>query len=376
MLESGGRAPRAEAQALSEAENLDPATHHAPEITVARRLGGASNLWGGRCLPFDPVDFAPRPWLSGPSGDLPAWPVGPAELEPWLGPACAWLAAGDPVFAEPLPGVAADPAFGFESLERWSNRPRIQELHGPALAAAPNLLVALGATVTGFEDADGGRIAAVGWRMSRGGAGGGSPRRASCSRPAATRAPGCCWRRRRGRPAASGRRPLGRSYMGHVNGTIADVVLENEALHAGLDFHVDGHGSYVRRRLVPSPETQAAERLTNVAFWPVVPEVGEPEPPLGAAVGGVPGAVGRAARAAAGRRADPAEARRAAAPRPAAHLGNVLRDLPRTARLRAAPSSGGTGWRSSGCRGSSCGTRPGATGSSTTPSSCRTRRAG
>ena len=209
VLESGGRAPRAEAQALSEAENLDPATHHAPEITVARRLGGASNLWGGRCLPFDPVDFMARPWLSA---DLPAWPVGPAELEPWLGPACAWLAAGDPVFAEPLPGVAADPAFGFESLERWSNRPRIQELHGPELAAGPNLLVALGATVTGFEDADGGRIAAVGGRMSRGGAGGGSPRRASCSRPAATRARGSCWRRRRGRPAASATRSGGATW--------------------------------------------------------------------------------------------------------------------------------------------------------------------
>ena len=270
VLESGGRGPRAEAQALSQAENLDPATHHAPEITVARRLGGASNLWGGRCLPFDPVDFIARPWL----GDLPAWPVGSAELEPWLGPACAWLAAGDPVFHEPLPGVAADPAFGFESLERWSNRPRVQELHGPELAAAPNLLVALGATVTGFEEADGGRIAAAAVHVEGRG-------RGRVAAPTFVLAAGGNESTRL-LLAAQARTPgrfgeaLGRSYMGHVNGTIADVVLENEALHAGLDFHVDGHGSYVRRRLVPSPETQAAERLTNVAFWPVVPEVADP----------------------------------------------------------------------------------------------------
>ena len=49
--------------------------------------------------------------------------------------------------------------------------------------------------------------------------------------------------------------------MGHVNGRIADVVFENAALHDGLAFHVDAHGSYVRRRLVPSPETQAEARL-------------------------------------------------------------------------------------------------------------------
>ena len=328
LLESGGRAPRAEAQALSQAENLDPATHHAPEITVARRLGGASNLWGGRCLPFDPVDFAPRPWLSGPSGDLPAWPVGPAELEPWLGPACAWLAAGDPVFAEPLPGVAADPGFGFESLERWSNRPRIQELHWPALAAAPNLLVALGATVTGFEDADGGRIAAAAVHVEGRG-------RGRVAAPSFVLAAGGNESTRL-LLAAQARTPgrfgdaLGRSYMGHVNGTIADVVLENEGLHDGLDFHVDGHGSYVRRRLVPSPETQAAERLTNVAFWPVVPEVANPSHrsgPLSAVFLALSvGPLGRRLIA------EPIRLKHVGPPPHdrLAHLGNLVRDLPRT----------------------------------------------
>ena len=152
VLESGGRRARGAAQALSEAENLNPGAHFAPEITVARRLGGTSNLWGGRCLPMDAIDFAPRPWLG-----LPAWPIGPEELAPWLGPACAALAAGEPVFHEPLEGVAADPAFGFEGLERWSNVPRAQRLHRRALQR-PGILVALGVTALGFDWADG-RIA-------------------------------------------------------------------------------------------------------------------------------------------------------------------------------------------------------------------------
>jgi glycine/D-amino acid oxidase-like deaminating enzyme len=157
VLESGGRGPRAEAQALSQAENLNPESHHDPEITVARRLGGTSNLWGGRCLPLDPVDFAARPWF----GELPAWPVGEEDLAPWLAPACAALGAGAPEFAEPLPGVAADAAFGFESLERWSNVPRTQMLHARALAERPDLLVALGTTALGFAWDEAGRIVGI-----------------------------------------------------------------------------------------------------------------------------------------------------------------------------------------------------------------------
>lgn len=327
LLESGGRSPGEPAQGLSRAENLDPATHHAPEITVARRLGGASNLWGGRCLPFDPIDFRPRPWL----GDLPAWPIGPEALVPWLGPACAALAAGDPVFAEPLPGVTADPAFGWESLERWSNRPRIQALHGAELAASPDLLVALGATVTGFEDREDGRIAALAVHLEGQGfgrvaapafvlaAGGNESTRLLLA--AQARAP-----ERFG--GAGG--PLGRCYMGHVNGTIADVVFESARLHDGLDFHVDGHGSYVRRRLVPSPETQAAERLSNVAFWPVVPEVMDPahrSGPLSAVFLALSvGPLGRRLVA------EPIRLKHVGAPPHdrLAHLRNLLLDLPRT----------------------------------------------
>jgi choline dehydrogenase-like flavoprotein len=272
VLESGGRGPRAAAQALSEAENLDPGAHYAPDITVARRLGGTSNLWGGRCLPLDPIDFAPRPWL-----DLPAWPIGEDELGPWLGPACAALGAGAPVFFEALPGVAADGAFGFESLERWSNLHRIQLLHGRALAQRRDLVVALGATALGFDYDAAGRIAGIAAHLE--GRGGGR-----VVAPLVVLAAGgnestrllLAEQRRRPQLFGGAGGPLGRFYMGHVNGRIADVAFASAALHDGLDFHVDAHGSYVRRRLVPSPETQGAERLTNIAFWPVVPDMADP----------------------------------------------------------------------------------------------------
>ena len=124
--------------------------------------------------------------------------------------------------------------------------------------------------------------------------------------------------------------PLGRFYMGHLNGQVADIVLASEALHAGLDYHVDGHGSYVRRRLVPSPETQAAARTPNVAFWPVVPEVYDAahrSGPLSAVF------LALSVKAVGGRLlAEPIRLKHVG-PTPRdrrAHLGNVLRDLPRT----------------------------------------------
>ena len=156
LLESGGTRPAAAAQGLSEAENLNPASHHAPDITVARRLGGASNLWGGRCLPYDAIDFRARSWLG-----LDAWPIAPADLEPYLGPACEGLAAGQPVYHEPLGGVTADAAFSFDTLERWSNVPRSQTLHKAALEGRADLLVALGATALGFGYDEAGRVVAV-----------------------------------------------------------------------------------------------------------------------------------------------------------------------------------------------------------------------
>lgn len=147
LLESGGIAPDPEVQALSEGEVVDPETHHAPEITTARRLGGAGNLWGGRCLPYDPIDFAHRPWMEAPS-----WPIGITALTPYLERACALLGAGEPVFSAPLPDRAVpDGEFTLDRLERWSDQPRTHELHAGRLRASPTIAIALRVTVIGFD---------------------------------------------------------------------------------------------------------------------------------------------------------------------------------------------------------------------------------
>ncbi|WP_252406644.1 hypothetical protein, partial [Acinetobacter pittii] len=79
---------------------VEPDRHDDMSIAVARRLGGTSNLWAGRCQPFDPIDFAPRPL----AGDA-RWPIGHAELLPYYDRACGYAHCGEPVFRDPIAGV-------------------------------------------------------------------------------------------------------------------------------------------------------------------------------------------------------------------------------------------------------------------------------
>ena len=57
---------------------VEPAHPHEPLEEYRRRaFGGTTIAWGGRCIPFDPIDFEVRPWIPN-SG----WPVTFTDLLP------------------------------------------------------------------------------------------------------------------------------------------------------------------------------------------------------------------------------------------------------------------------------------------------------
>ena len=60
VLESGRRAADPYIQQLSDADIVRPDIHDDMCIAISRQLGGTSNLWGGICVRFDPIDFAER----------------------------------------------------------------------------------------------------------------------------------------------------------------------------------------------------------------------------------------------------------------------------------------------------------------------------
>jgi choline dehydrogenase-like flavoprotein len=278
LLESGA-AKAGAAQDLSRAEIVDPAVHDDMSIAVARRFGGASNLWGGRSMPLDPVDFAVRDYCAGAR-----WPIAHEDIAPFYETACRYTTCGAPVFDAPLAGVAiANPDFSFTSVERASNSPKFQKAHAEALAASALVDVRLGATVVDFDFDESGRVRAAIV------AGPDGARKAIAAERFVIAAGGLESTRlllnaQRRRPEFFGgaHGPLGRYYMGHIIGEIADIVFADDTFDRAFDFLKDGAGSYVRRRFVPSPAVQAAHRLPNICFWPVVPPIADPRHASGA----------------------------------------------------------------------------------------------
>jgi choline dehydrogenase-like flavoprotein len=273
LLESGRKNRDAEIQELSNADVVSAEIHDDMSIAVARRLGGTSNLWGGLCVRFDPIDFVARPGLVDAR-----WPITYEELLPYYDRACYHTKCGAPVFELEVPGVAThDDTFSFGTLERATNQPKSQVIHWKALAYSTRIDVRLSATVVALNFSADGLVKSVEIVRPDG-----SQRKRLLVRNLVLAAGGLESTRlllsaQRDAPNRFGGAdgPLGRYYMGHVIGDIAEIIFSNSALDGAFDYFVDAYGSYVRRRFVPSQSTQLRERILNSAMFPIVPPVAD-----------------------------------------------------------------------------------------------------
>ena len=272
QLESGGTAPNTRVQAMADAAIDHPDWHVPMAIGVQRSLGGAGNLWGGRCVAYDPVDFTERPGF-----DLPGWPIGPDDLAPSAERGAHYADIARPEFQRAIEGLTiADPDFTADHLERWSIEPRPQVAHARAIAEAKTLDLCLGVTLAGLDIDSAGQVTAATVQTEDGtrhtiratrfvlACGGVENARLLLNVEAAHATPN-----RFGGPDGM----LGRGYMGHLYGSVAEVVFASETLDAALDYTSAGQGVYVRRRFNPSEALQAREGLLNVALWPEFPAI-------------------------------------------------------------------------------------------------------
>ncbi len=78
LLEAGGLEYSDESQGIYSGTNVGY-DYYDLDFCRLRYLGGTSNHWSGRCRPFDAYDFERQGHIEG-SG----WPIGIAELEPYL----------------------------------------------------------------------------------------------------------------------------------------------------------------------------------------------------------------------------------------------------------------------------------------------------
>jgi choline dehydrogenase-like flavoprotein len=282
LIESGGRSFDPAVQDLSEAATWDRHRHAPLSLAVRRQVGGTSVIWGGRCVPFDPVDFAPRSFLGGS-----AWPIGYETMSGYFQRACDWMVCGRAVFrASEIPALPTGIVPGFvdgdvlgSSLERWSLPTNFGTTYQERLERSPRIRLLTGITCTQIVcPRQGGRAQHVECRAQADG-------RILVSAKAFVVACGGLEGTRllmssagpEGEQLGNRSGHLGRWYMAHVEGSIANVRFSTPPRQTVYGYERDVDGVYVRRRFSFSEEYQRAHNLPNVVGWlgnPEIPDAG------------------------------------------------------------------------------------------------------
>ncbi len=270
IIESGGERADIWTTSLSSAAAITPENHAPLEWASPRRLGGATWTWGGRCVDMDPIDFEPRL-----GAEVPGWPISYEDATAEATAAAAFLGIGRPQFEVQLDCLGTESVL-HTRLERWCADPRLARQHATEMRTSAKARFYTGLTCTGMAFDAGGRQA-LGLRVKhRSGseclvtarhyvlAAGGieTARLLLASNKTVAAETGCSspW--------------LGRSYMGHFEGSIADIVMDGLSDDA-LDYRLDGTACFVRPRLMLGPETLRRNDLRNIAFLPTNQPLGD-----------------------------------------------------------------------------------------------------
>lgn len=269
ILESGGHAEEADTQALYGGETANADMHPPPDKYRYRVLGGSTTIWGGRCIPYDPIDFERRDYLP-----MSGWPFGYDELAPHYPRANELVEAGKYAYtADEAYGRGSPPMIeGFNStrvtqntLERFSMPTNFGATYGPTLAAATNVRVLMHANCTAIRLAPDGTtvhhldcatlagttftVTATRYVMATGGLE--VPRLLLASNDV--------------KPKGIGNDSdhVGRYLQAHIAGTLGTVaVTKGRKTHHGYVMTPDG--VYARRRFALTEETQRSLKIGNI----------------------------------------------------------------------------------------------------------------
>ena len=264
LLDAGPDRDDPDASEASNARIADPRRHVPMDLAVRRGFGGTSWLWGGRCVPFNDIDFEAREYVPD-SG----WPIGPDDVRSWYPAATEYLDCGDAVFEAPIADWKdRTGAINAAGLEHFAKEPKRGLDLRAKVKSSPRIHLMVDSPVTAIDlGADGGKVEGVV-------VGGERPGRVralkyvlSCGGLETTRLllmTQKTWPRHFGGKDG----PLGRYYMGHFEGSIANIVFDDPADIHNFDYRLDPTGGYVRRILTIAEPTQRQDRIQNIVFWP------------------------------------------------------------------------------------------------------------
>jgi choline dehydrogenase-like flavoprotein len=274
LVESGSFKFESATQALYQGVIASPAAHEPIEQNRFRQFGGSTAQWGGRCVPFDPIDFDSRPFVP-----YSGWPIGYADVARYFAPATEICEAGPNAYCAHagLPGGPREIFPGFDGgdfistpLERWSPPTHFGKRYGKQLAASHNPRILLhGNCVRLAMSPDGQRVDHADLVTLSG-------RRATVS---ATRFIVACGGLESARlllasndvhRAGIGNHAdkLGRFYMSHLSGTAAVAEWNAGTSKLVYGFEQDPAGIYCRRRFWVTPEAQRKHGMLNVIGYP------------------------------------------------------------------------------------------------------------
>ncbi|HEY1720280.1 MAG TPA: GMC family oxidoreductase [Magnetospirillaceae bacterium] len=269
LLESGGPRPDSGTQALYDGTTVNERLHSPPIQYRQRRFGGSTTIWGGRCIPFDPIDFDARAYMP-----FSGWPIGYDEVARYYPRANALCEAG--AFAYTVETARLDASkpiiSGFDSavistntIERFSRPTDFARAYGNHLAESRSVRVLLHANVTrlnttenggGIESVDirtltGKRITARARRYVLATGGLEVPRLLLASNDRFPQGLG------------NGHDLVGRFYMCHVAGTLGTLNLKAPLSSVAHGYEVSPDGIYCRRRFAITPEAQREHGIGN-----------------------------------------------------------------------------------------------------------------
>jgi len=254
---------------------VDTKNHHLPPECTNKGLGGSSGTWGGRCVMYDEIDFQPRAILKGEC----TWDSSLLqEVRKFADQTGEYFECGRAQFnLEDLPAYARSRiADGFQNgevtdttLERWSMPTRFGERFAPEILSAKNTHLLTGwevfslgppandGAVTNLyiRDFDRQKQAQITARKIVIAAGAQETTRLLLKNPRVFQARG-------GQPPA-----LGKYYQGHVSGKIATVQFYGDPQKTDYGFLRTGDGVFLRRRLQLTTEALQKHNLLNTALW-------------------------------------------------------------------------------------------------------------
>ena len=269
LLESGGLKAERDTQRLYEGAVADERLHSPPHRFRQRRFGGSTTVWGGRCVPFDPIDFEQRDYVP-----YSGWPFGLDALLPFYPRANELCEAGAFEYLAPaaLTGPLRPMIDGFDSahftsdtLERFSCPTDFGARHADRLRAAQNVRGLLHANVAEVRLFPGGH--AVESLLVRTLKGTQLTVRAShfVLATGGLETARLLLANRKVMPQGIGNDHdvVGRYYMCHIAGAVGRLEFRQGGAGVWHGYDRTAEGIYCRRRLALTPETQRRLRIGN-----------------------------------------------------------------------------------------------------------------